>query len=247
MFGIICKFSFTFFFAFSLFITHCNAQVAITAHSPQLTPVRASTSATAPITHWLKGHDLFFYADEYEMNGAWYDLNDGTTHWVFISLPENKYSNDSIGKLIESYIPKSRFVPLEDLIEVTDKGIYAEYVVIDASTRKKDSILVRNEMLMSGKTTYGLEVGLDQSTSIRSCILYFPDRQIRVPNNLTEDLFNVVFEPGAHLSYDIKGRIFRFENYTYIYQPCADGAGYYELVWSVTNEKIVQRLAGWIH
>lgn len=234
--------------ACSFSVLNIHGQVAIINDPDGYTNVRAAPGIDADIIYQVKSNEAFFYFDEVEINGEWYFIEDSVVKWVYVEIPQSRYSfiTDSTS-FISGYIHKSRLLPLEKLKEAHDDEAYAVYSIIPAIERKKDSTATQHYYHISGKEPFGLETGLKNSTAVSACTINLKGHTLNVPYELLNDLFNVSFEIGAYSTVHNRSAVYKSNETIYIYQECGDGAAFYVIVWCIKGKNIVQRLVGWIY
>ncbi|MCR9154445.1 MAG: hypothetical protein NXI09_10075 [Bacteroidetes bacterium] len=214
---------------FTFFSVTCFGQIGLINDLDGYTNVRKEKSADSEILFQIKENEVFFI-DVYYV-----DLD---SSWIKIWFPKSKYSKynkDYSNSDLNGYIHKSR-IRLIDSLRVCEK----DCPKLIYGIQKADS----TRELENG--VFGLEIPLSMSYEVSSLYLKWDNQTIQQNTELYDDLLNVAFEEGNYTS-DC-GRFTTYENNgTYfIRQKCADGAGYYEIIWVVKNGEIIQRLAGWI-
>lgn len=226
-----------------------QAQVAIINDPDGYTNVRAAPSIEADIVYQVKSNELFFYFYEFDIDGVWYAVDDSSVQWIEVELPPNRFSQFTNHTTIQTgYMHKSRLLPLESLEQIPNENAYLIFDIIPGLEREKDSSSTNSQWYISGKIPFGLEAGLSRSTAVASCMLIVEQDTITLDGNLVDDLFNVSPDVGYFSTLDNnRCSVFKQGNFIYIYQQCGDGAGYYEIVWRIKGNQIVQRLAGWMY
>ncbi len=237
------------FLLYFLVSASLQGQVGIINDPDGYANVRAAPSIEAEVIYQLKSNELFFYHFEFELDGEWFAFEDSTTNWIELELPPNRFSlyTDNTPP-ITGYIHKSRLLPIESLKQITNDKAYLIFEIIPGTERIKDSSMTNSFYYISGKIPFGLEVGLSRSTAIASCILIIENDTINIDYSLLDDLFNITPDIGYFSTIrDTRCSVFKKEDSIFIYQKCGDGAGYYEIVWCIKGNQIVQRLVGWIY
>lgn len=224
-------------------------QVATKNDPHGYTNVREAPSIEAEVIYQLKSNELFFYHFEFELDGELYAFEDSATNWIEVELPPNRFSRyTDTTPPTTGYIHKSRLLTLESIQQIPNAKAYLIFNTIPGTERIKDSSITNSFYYISGKIPFGLEVGLSRSTAIASCILIIENDTINIDYSLLDDLFNVTPDIGDFSTEnDTRCSVFKKNDSIFIYQQCGDGAGYYEIVWCIKGNQIVQRLVGWIY
>lgn len=164
--------------------------------------------------------------------------------WVNIEIHRSKFSQMPSGNrdsltyhdfLVLGFVAKSDIILIESLPEHSLNDLGLVFEIINA-----DSNMIIDETNMR----YGLEVALSMSFVVQEMSLVWKGERIPQPNSLYYDLFNVHFVSGT-LSSQANSALFKMykrDDFYFIKQQCADGAGSYEITWVVKDGKIVQRL-----
>ena len=220
-------------------------QVAIIQDKDGFTNVRSEPNTKSEIIYKLYDNEVFFYFDASD------DSKTENTDWFPVMIPRNKFSiRTGIVDPYYGYIHKSRLKPLDELEEVAQSDNQLVFNVSKVDTLYKQ-VDVFNEddnsrryHLIDGFMTYGYDIYLHQCTEVNSIDLLWDGQLIPQSRILVQDLYNVSFETGEY-----KSNTKRFKQYingdvTFIHQQCSDGGGYFEIVWVVKQQRIIQRLAG---
>lgn len=211
------------------------SQTAIIEDKDGFTNVRKEASAQAEIIYQLAENEVFFYADESYGNSS------DNENWVNVMIPRNKFSiiTDIENSYYYGYIHRSRLKPLMELDNVSKLGgqLIFQVARVDTLDKKVDN-------LIDGYHPYGLEIDLYQSWEVTSLHLLWNGSIIPQPEVLFNDLYNITFHEGEYRSNSHRFRTYTKGQITFIAQDCADGAGYYQIVWVIENQRIKQRLVG---
>ncbi|MFM7682403.1 MAG: hypothetical protein ACKO7P_06620 [Bacteroidota bacterium] len=164
------------------------------------------------------------------------DYIDLDSTWIKIWIDENRFPQRSESQYIRGYgfIEKSKILLVDSLTAIPNSEVLLSFNIIKADTNK-----IIDEKLF----TYGLEIPLKLSFKIKYLELYSDGKIIRQNPKLYEDLYNVTFQEGNYNSLGERFKTHFKDNTYYIRQECADGAGFYWIVWVVRNGEIIQRLA----
>ena len=198
------------------------------------TNVRKGPSSNSEIIYKLNDWEVFIIDIEY------LDLDSSC---IKIWIKKNKYSiyNGQPNSYdIYGFIHKSRLKLLDSLPLVSDPEVYLDFKISRADTNKT---MDTNFHTINGQVPNGLEIPLVDSYEVESLRLLWKGQTVQVKKELFQDLYNVSSQEG---DYNSKGE--RFKTYLhndryYIEQSCADGAGYYMVIWVIENGEIRQRLA----
>ena len=221
-----------------LLTTELLSQVAIIQDKDGYTNVRKGADVKSEIIYKLVDNEVFFYYEES------FDSNVDNANWVYVMIPRNKFSTvtDSENPYYYGYIHRSRLRPLIQLEQVSQSN---NHLIFQIS--KVDTLQKQVDSLIDGFIPYGLEVYLHQSWEVTSLDLSCDSRIFPQPAILTKDLYNVTFNEGEYRSSLHRFKTYKKAGVTFIQQECGDGAGYYQIVWVVQNQRIKQRLVGWIY
>lgn len=225
--------------------TSVFGQFAIIQDKDGFTNVRSEPDANSKIIYKLRDNEVFFYYEDT------YGTKAENTDWIPVMIPKNQFSirTDNFGPH-NGYIHKSRLKPLDELEEVTECDIQLVFNIskVDTSYKKVDKINEHDNSnrysLFDGFIPYGLDIHLYQSTEVTSFDLICGEQIIPQSNVLVQDLYNVSFETGQYKSNSRRFKNYENDGVTFIHQECADGGGYYEIVWVIEQQRIRQRLAG---
>jgi hypothetical protein len=214
-------------------------QVAIIQDKDGYTNVRKDASTKSEIIYKLVDNEVFFH---YE---AAFDSDVDNENWVYVMIPRNHFSiiTDLEKPYYYGYIHRSRLKPLNQL----EKIPYPQKDKLIFQISKVDTLEKKVDNLIDGYAPYGLDIYLHQSTQVNSLKMLWNDKLIPQPNILISDLYNMTFEEGEYNSSKHQFEYYKNNESTFLVQECADGGGYYQIVWVVKDQKIVQRLAGWIY
>ena len=152
------------------------------------------------------------------------EFSDSESNWIQVYIPSiNLYG----------YIHRSRLMSLEELPE-TDDDVSLTFEITNA-----DSVDYGNY-----GDAYGLEIPLSMSFAISNMTLNWKGTSIPQEVSTFAGLYNMYFTKGTFTD---NLKTYKNNDTYFIFQKCGDGAGYYEVVWVITDGKIIQRLAGTIY
>lgn len=214
----------------SLISVRCFGQIGFVVDPDGFTNVREKAGFESKVVYKVDTGVVFFITNEY------LDLEE---EWIEIWIPGNSFSINEVGKQVKSvtgFIHRSRIRPLSSLTEISDPVVSLIFEV-------KKAELTRDTLL----EVYGLDIPLSSSYAVSDLWLQWNDKRIRQPNELYADLYNIFFESGTYTSSGDRFATYLQGGTYFINQQCADGAGYYEIIWVVREGRIVQRLVGWIN
>lgn len=213
-------------------------QVGLINDKDGFTNVRKGPSSNSEIIYKLNDWEVFFIDIDY------LDLD---SSWIKIWIAKNKYSiyngqpnsYDFFG-----FIHKSRIKLLDSLPLVSDTEVYLDFKISRADTNKT---MDTSFYTINGQVPQGLEIPLADSYEVDSLRLLWKGQKIPVKKELFQDLYNVSFQEGYYNSKGERFKTYLHNDRYYIEQSCADGAGFYMVVWVIENGEIIQRLAGTIN
>jgi len=216
---------------FLLFLTiESYSQVGLIIDSGDFTNVRKERGTHSEILYQVKENEVFFMNEE-EI--------EADSSWIEIWLPRHKFSKylaDFSNSDIIGYIHKSRIKRIDSL-QIENSNIPELLFEI----QKADT----TQELTIG--TFGLEIPLTMSYEVEKLSLVWDDSMFLQESILFDDLFNIAFDVGFYSSNEQRFTTYRQGKTYFIRQECADGAGYYEIVWVIRNGQIIQRLVGGIY
>lgn len=222
------KFVFAIFF-FCL-VGFCSAQVGLIEDPDGYTNIRKEASSKSEILSRINENEVFFYNPEYM---------DIDSEWIEVWQDQQKFSKqatDFSTDIIVGFIHRSRLKMLDSL-ELAKAG----HPLLTFEIEKADTSRVFKY------APYGLEIPLEQSNEITQLCLLWNQELMYQDDVLYDDLYNVVFETGTIVSNEDRFITYVNGDSYFIYQQCADGAGYYEVVWVVRDGEVVQRLVGSVY
>jgi len=223
-----------------------SGQVAIIQDKDGFTNVRSKPTVDSEIVYKLKENEVFFYYEEPFGTMA------ENTDWKYVMIPQNKFSIQLSGYgYIYGYIHKSRLKPisqLENIIE-PDQTLKFNITKVNVNDKREGNTMVQGEKiyLINGVGYYGVEIGLERSYDISSFEIIESGQVIPQSPILYLDLYNISFTEGEYDSNSDRFKTYINGEFTFIQQECADGAGYYQIVWVINQSRIIQRLVGWIY
>ncbi len=202
-------------------------QVAIIQDKDGFTNVRKAPNTQSEIIFKILENKVFWY--DYEEN-----VDEGD--WISIYIPKNDYSFAcSDQDYIVGFIHKSRLLPLSKMKPYNGLDFKFEYEVqpFDSTTR----IIERNNnqwvSSIDGRPVWGTDGELPKS-EIRTINVKVNNKQILI----NQAFYNNLFECNNKFNVTKNGDTY------FVYQSNSDGAGYYELVWVITENGLKQRLVG---
>ena len=201
-------------------------QVALINDPDGYTNVREGKNTNAAIIYQVKNNEVFFIDEEYfEVDSL----------WIKVWISSNAYSRTVASDDISGFIHRSRIRPIESL--AIAHGDIPELIF---SIERADTTRIFDFM------PYGLEGFLSESFEVTKLQLIWKGQIINQDELLFDDLYNMTFETGDYSSHQGRFTTYQQGDVFFIHQKCADGAGYYEIVWVISDGKIIQRLAGWM-
>lgn len=233
-------------FGLVFLINTAFGQVAIIQDKDGFTNVRSKPTVDSEIVYKLKDNEVFFYYEDS------YGTIAENTDWVQVMIPNNKYSiRLSYYGYIYGYIHKSRLKPISQLENIIEPDQILKFTIskVDIHDKWRGSTIVKGEKinLINGFGYYGVEIGLEASYDISSLDLIDSGQVIPQSPILYLDLYNISFIEGEYRSDSKRFKTYRNGELTFVHQECADGAGYYQIVWVINQGRIIQRLVGWIY
>ncbi len=213
----------------TFFTLKTSGQIGLINDADGYTNVRKEPSIKSEILYKVKENEVFFIDVEY--------LN-LESDWILIHIPKSKFSKyDSDWKPydLNGFIHKSRIRDIDSLPTVTGNNIKLIFKIVKADPNKD---------LDQG--TFGLDIPLSISYEVKDLTLEWNGERFPQLKELYNDLYNVSFNEGIYDSTEERFKIYFFIDTYFIRQKCADGGGYYEIVWVIRDGEIIQRLAGWI-
>lgn len=221
----------SFFTSFLLLLTFQSfAQIGLIEDTDGYTNVRKERKIDAEVVHQVKENEVFFMNEE-EI--------ESDSNWIEVWIPRNKFSKyliDFSNSDVTGFIHRSRIKPIDSLQSLNSNIPELLFEIQKADTTKELTI-----------GTFGLEIPLSMSYEVEKLSLVWNDSIFVQESILFDDLFNIAFEIGIYRSSEQRFTTYRQGETYFIKQECADGAGYYEIVWAIRNGEIVQRLVGWIY
>jgi len=173
----------------------------------------------------------------YENEVFWYEPTVNTeTEWVRIHVPKNKFclGTKKMDNIV-GFIHQSRLKRIEELNKPDSNEISFTYLLSKFDTNNRVIDKEDNKWItqIDGRPVWGTDGGLPkvQVDSINLAI----KGKTHVVNRV---LFNDLFECTN------KFKIFKNKGTYFIYQWNSDGAGFYEIVWVINEQGVVQRLVG---
>ena len=96
----------------------------------------------------------------------------------------------------------------------------------------------------------GMNLPLSESYELDKICLVQKSDTIQQDSKFSRNVLTPFLPSGDYPSIDLisKGKIkvYRYEDFVYYRMKLGDGSEYYESIWVVKNDKIIQRLIGWI-
>jgi len=214
-----------------LFVTNLMyTQVAIVEDEDGFVNVMLKPSTDSEVIHKLHVGKVFFYGEDYY---------EESSQWVTVYIPKNIYSlNCTNSEFLEGFIHKSRIRPLAYTEKSFHKDVKLKYTFKPFQEEEKiiDFFEEKRAIFINGLKPWGTD-GEMPKYEIEELSIYVKDEKIEVPEILTTDLFE------CNDSFDL----FVVKDFYIIHQHHSDGAGFYELVWVIRDNKIVQRLVGSVY
>ncbi len=201
-------------------------QIALIEDSDGFTNVRKNKSVKSEIIYQVKENEVFFIDVEYI---------DSDSNWIKVWISKDKFSKYYSDNDITGYIHRSRIKSLGSLSISKDNNPKLVFKIKKADTTR-----------VFEKNSYGLEIPLSMSYEVKEMKVIWKGETLTQDRQLFDDLFNIQFETGNYTSDQKRFTTYKQGETYFIKQACADGGGYYEVVWVIRNGKIIQRLAGWI-
>ena len=210
-----------------LFAIQSRAQIELIEDPDGFANVRKERGAHSEILYQVKENEVFFMNEE-EI--------EADSSWIEVWIPRHKFSKylvDFSNSDIIGYIHKSRIKRIDSL-QIENSNIPELHFKI----QKADT----TQELTRG--TFGLEIPLSMSYEVKKLSLIWNDSISLQKSILFDDLFNIAFDVEIYRSNEQRFLTYRQGETYFIKQECADGAGYYEIVWVIHNGQIIQRLVG---
>lgn len=203
-----------------------KAQLAVIQDDDGYSNLRAEPWGEAEILHRIPHNYVF-----------WYDPEPIPTveDWVRVMVPRDPYSfSCSAEPELVGYLHRSRLQPLNNLPRADSSEAAFRYIMkpFDPENRIIDSDekwIVR----LNGRTFWGLD-GIIPTTEVQQIVTSIGDRNLNIHPVFYSDLFQC--------SNDVE--IYHDDTTYFVYSPNSDGAGYYEVVWVITQSGLQQRLVG---
>lgn len=156
------------------------------------------------------------------------------SRWIKVWIPSNKFSKfekDYSNAYITGFVHKSRIVLIDSLqtIDVDQPRLIFDIQKADTSR-------------VSSSGEWGLEIPLADSHEVSSLSLKWKEQIIEQDLILFDDIYNVTWISGLLTSEQERFKTYQRADTFYIHQQCADGAGYYEIVWVIKEGIIIQRV-----
>ncbi|MCU4174078.1 hypothetical protein [Carboxylicivirga sp. N1Y90] len=220
-------------YIFSLFFIFYSvtvvAQIAIIKDVDGYTNVRSKASLESDIIFKIKDNKAF-----------WYDHSvKDTTDWILVYIPKNDFSlGCSDYNLIEGFIHKSRLLPIRGLDEYTNSDFKFSYVLgsFNSTNRVIEKISNRSIKLIDGQSFWGTDGELP-TVEIKSINVNLKGLDIEIHKAFYNNLFEC----------DNDFTIYEQNETFFIYQDNSDGAGYYQVLWVINKNGLIQRLVGTIY
>lgn len=207
--------------------TYIYAQLAIIDDPDGYTNVRFEPNGQSEVIHKINLSEVFWYDR---------DNNDEFQDWIRVYVPKNKFSL-GCGKFydIVGYMHKSRLKPLEELSVYNNDDLVFEYIIADFDSKNR-IIDYGGEKLVTaidGRTVWGTDGNLPK-TYITGIHAVVEGKEINIHEAIYGDLYQC----------NNKFSVYKNGDTYFLHQSNSDGAGYYEVVWVLTNEGLKQRLVG---
>lgn len=213
-------------FVFLAFTLNSFGQIAVITDPDGYTNVRKDESSKSEIIYQVKEDEVFFVDVE---------SIDLKSNWIKVWISKDKFSKYYSANDFTGYIHHSRIKSLDSLPISKDNNPKLVFKIEKADTTR-----------VFEKTPYGLEISLSRSYEVKEMKIIWKGETLAQEQQLFNDLYNIQFEIGTYSSDQKKFTTYKQGETYFIKQACADGGGYYEVVWVIRNGKILQRLAGWI-
>lgn len=165
-------------------------------------------------------------------------LTDGaedTPNWYKIEIANDSFSKITNGNYLDfitAYIPKSQILTEQQLPVATPSAINLEFRIatkyFDTETRERTS-------------GYGLDNFTDTALVVTKMWVHWNSTKTPQDTILFNDLFTMTSEAGKFAT-EHKATIYTWNQFYYIKQSCADGAGAYDIIWVLKNGKVIQRI-----
>ncbi len=205
------------------------SQSAIIEDPDGYTNVREAPGTQSKVIAQIKTDEVFW---------VWEDYYDEKVSWVSVYIPKNKLSISSVNSpFFKGYVHKSRIGPLADKKTYDGDELFFQYETKRFSSSEN---LVEYEgewvSTINGLRPFGID-GYLPNTQVSNITVTLNGKKIFVPPYLYKDLFNV----------ENNYKIFKNDDAYFVQGWYSDGAGAFELVWVITENGVIQRLAGTIY
>jgi hypothetical protein len=235
---------------FSLFILSAQAQLAVINDPDGFVNVRETGTIKSKIVGRLNTGDIFLYDDE-DNNKAWRNIYYSPEKNMLFSPIDGKATSLKPG-YITGFVHLGGVTPIETLSKMKYKKSFGYIGTNDTITftikirpfiskrhkikTSKDGCVNCNENFLDridGKKPWGVDGNLPKK-EIYSILLFIDRKPIIIPLESYNDLFEAHPE-NFNVYYDNQRNI-------YLYMPNnSDGAGGYDVVWVIKDDKLVRR------
>lgn len=197
---------------FSL-LTICSADFAIIKDKDGFTNVRNKADIQGKVIYKMQQNQVFFYIPRTKSN--WYD----------VSVTKN-------GSEVSGYMHQSCIMPIESVPEY--KGKDFTFAITSIPFKPADHKLERNEdgalIKIDGHDINGTDGNIPKM-EVSAITITLKGKKVTVPKALYQDLY----EPHK------KFTILHDNKYFYVHAYGSDGAGGYEIVWTIDPKGSVSR------
>jgi len=203
------------------------AQIAVIQDKDGYTNVREAPNSSAAIIHKIYENEVFWYD---------YQEQDKDPDWIMVNIPKDRYSLAcSASNVLVGWIHKSRLLPLEKLEKATKEEVQLEYILSDFDS--KNNIIDYHEddlaTWINGRPVWGTDGNLP-SIAVTGLNARVGSTSIEISPALYGDIYQC----------DNQFKAYKRGDSYFLYQSNSDGAGYYEIVWVLTQKGLKQRLVG---
>lgn len=206
------------------------SQVAIIKDVDGFTNVRKEANVNAEVLGKVEKNYVF-----------WYDLETYNTEedWILVSVPVDTFSISSTNTnddYLVGYIHKSRINPINKLTPAAVDEFSFSYQLSPFDSLGKVIARSQNRWIttIDDKQVWGTDGDLPK-TQVNGIIVHVNSKEFKIRKALFSDLYQCSEVVEMYKDY---GCYFVFQNNS-------DGAGYYEIVWVITERgEVVQRLVG---
>ena len=205
--------------------TSAFCQFALIQDIDGYTNIREKPDAKSKIIHKVYNNEVFIYNYEIYLDSA---------KWVPVYLQPNDFSLGlSKSKDIKGYIHRSRIKPLEQLTPYNGNNFKFEYKIekFDSTNR----IIERQDrewiISIDGRPVWGTD-GDYPRHQVNDVDVILDGKKIPINRVFYSDIYDC----------DNRFKIYKYGEIYIIHQSNSDGAGYYEIVWVISEKGILQRL-----